>query len=288
MVHGDLKGVGFSCSTPLSISNNSPLKANVLIDETSRARLADFGMLAIISDATGLASSSLLVHGGTLRWMSPELFYPEDFGFKDSRRTKHSDCYALGMVIYEVLSGHKPFPHHGDGAVVAKVCRGERPERPEGLNGYWFTDVVWRVLERCWMPNRDDRSSIEDVLRSLEEPSRSWTPLSHPTVESPPTMDSPTWFLSDSSTGGSAGKFEVSSLSRVAPSLPSQTHPPKGDGDYDSIYPSSSEFPALSRGALDHRCIGLSVENSKRLDLKEPVGILDTVGGIVLPNAFWY
>lgn len=40
--------------------------------------------------------------GGSTRWMSPELLNPEDFGDGDSRPTKQSDRYALGMVIYEV------------------------------------------------------------------------------------------------------------------------------------------------------------------------------------------
>ena len=43
--------------------------------------------------------------GGTTRWMSPELLYPEKFGGSDGRPTKQSDCYALGMVVYEVLTG---------------------------------------------------------------------------------------------------------------------------------------------------------------------------------------
>ena len=39
---------------------------------------------------------------GTYRWMSPELFYPNDFGLSKFQLTKESDCYAFGMVIYEV------------------------------------------------------------------------------------------------------------------------------------------------------------------------------------------
>ena len=34
--------------------------------------------------------------------MSPELLDPDRFGNGDRRPTKRSDCYALGMVIYEV------------------------------------------------------------------------------------------------------------------------------------------------------------------------------------------
>jgi len=40
--------------------------------------------------------------GGTKQWMSPELLNPESFGLNDSRPTTQSDCYALGMVVYEV------------------------------------------------------------------------------------------------------------------------------------------------------------------------------------------
>ena len=38
---------------------------------------------------------------GTPRWMSPELLYPTNFG-SDGRPSRGSDCYALGMTIYEV------------------------------------------------------------------------------------------------------------------------------------------------------------------------------------------
>jgi serine/threonine protein kinase len=53
--------------------------------------------------------------------MSPELFDPENYGLKDGRRTERSDCYALGMVVYEVLSGQLPFSCHASYAVVARV-----------------------------------------------------------------------------------------------------------------------------------------------------------------------
>ena len=36
--------------------------------------------------------------------MSPELHDPERFGATDDRPTKQSDCYALGMVVYEVCA----------------------------------------------------------------------------------------------------------------------------------------------------------------------------------------
>ena len=127
MIHGDLKGVRFLAAGVTLILPSSFVEANILIDQIGQARLADFGFLTIISDPTNHLSSSSCTQGGTARWMSPELIAPQRFGFKNSRPTKPSDCYALGMVIYETISGNLPFHEHTDLAVFAKVLEGERP-----------------------------------------------------------------------------------------------------------------------------------------------------------------
>ena len=95
--------------------------------------------------------------------MSPELLDPEYFGFAKSRPTKSSDCYALGMVIYETISGNLPFHGHLNPAVTMKVLRGERP-RWEAK----FEESLWRMLELCWASRPYERPSIREVLRCLE------------------------------------------------------------------------------------------------------------------------
>ena len=95
--------------------------------------------------------------------MSPELIHPEQFGLKKRCPTESSDCYALGMVIYEIIGGHPPFHGHTDIAVSIKVLSGERPPR-----GARFTDDLWEILGLCWVPQPSDRPSIEDVLQRLE------------------------------------------------------------------------------------------------------------------------
>jgi hypothetical protein len=142
---------------------SASLKANILIDQTGRARLADFGLVTIISDRSSLLPSSSHTQGGTARWMSPELIDPERFGFRSSRRTKSSDCYAFGMVIYETISGRFPFHQHADLTVVMKVLEGERPTRGPG-----FAESLWGILKQCWAPQPSDRPTVEDVFRRLE------------------------------------------------------------------------------------------------------------------------
>jgi serine/threonine protein kinase len=110
----------------------SCIKANIMIDKDGNARLADFGLLTIVSDSTHPATTTSSEGSGTLRWMSPELLDPERFGSKNSRPTKESDCYALGMVILEVLTGRAPFPRCSNPVVMRKIIEGELPDRPKG------------------------------------------------------------------------------------------------------------------------------------------------------------
>ena len=140
-----------------------PVKANILIDQTGNARLADSGLLTIVSDPTKPSSSGSYAQGGTVRWMSPERIAPDRFRLKDSRPTKHSDCYALGMVIYETITGNLPFHRDADLTVFMKVVEGERP-----LRRAEFSKNLWGILERCWAHKPNNRPSIESVLRHLE------------------------------------------------------------------------------------------------------------------------
>lgn len=105
--------------------------------------------------------------------MSPELLHPKKFGLKDSRPTKESDCYALGMVIYEVLSGRAPFGRCNGPAIILNIMEGERPTRPQGTRAAWFTDDLWNMLEQCWKHQPHDRPNLETLLRCLEGVTRS-------------------------------------------------------------------------------------------------------------------
>ena len=76
-------------------------QANILVDGAGIARVADFGLMTMTDLSTLVLSKTVISSGGTLGWMSPELLDPPRFG-SDGCPTRESDCYALGMVIYEV------------------------------------------------------------------------------------------------------------------------------------------------------------------------------------------
>jgi hypothetical protein len=152
--------------------------------------------------------------------MSPELIVPP---VKNSRPTRSSDCYALGMVIYETISGNLPFHEYADLAVVVKVLGGERPPR-----GACFVGNLWKLLEQCWTPQPNDRPSIEDVLQRLEVVSNLSEPHS-PWVEEEAEEDSGDWHSASSMSdvpNGASGTMETEGGITTSSGLNDLTHRP--------------------------------------------------------------
>ena len=162
-----------------TISNVDCIEANILIDKDGNARLADFELLSIVSNSThaGASASTVGLGTGTSRWMSPELLDPVQFGGKNYRPTKESDCYALGMVVLEVLTGKVPFRGYDNLAVMRMIVGGEHPDRPQGPAAVWFTDSLWGMLKRCWSHKPKRRPTVESVLECLEQGLATWKPL---------------------------------------------------------------------------------------------------------------
>ncbi len=118
--------------------------ANVMIDSQGRVKLTDFGVARVtdtdrtISDRT---QAGAIV--GTPAYMSPEQIQ----GNPIDRRT---DIFSAGVILYEFLSGAKPFT--GTGAwTIAKKIIGEEPPPPSTLNPLvspLFDEVVAKALAK--------------------------------------------------------------------------------------------------------------------------------------------
>ena len=251
--------MSFSITRVTPISPNLLCKANILIDQTGHACLADFGLLTIISDPKYLLPSSSHMQGGTVRWMSPERIAPERFGFKNSRPTIPSDCYALGMVIYETISGNFPFHKDTDLTIFMKVVEGKRPPR-----GVKFTKSLWGMLEQCWAPQPKNRPSIADILQCLETSSNLLEPPS-PGVDEGSDEDSDYWDMATSSPSGNPLDFFATNnhmqpppMLDQLPNLPS-THPPLSSPYTNNDHPplgaeqvmNSSPGIPVTRGSLN-------------------------------------
>ena len=148
-----------------SFTRSRRTQNNILVDKNGRAVLADFSLVTFELDQSW--SRSLCIDDGAVQWMSPELLDPVKFGAQTKQPTKESDCYALGMVIYQILTGSKPFGEGDRTDIVRRVLDDERPKRPRGELEKFFTDDIWDMLQRCWRTCSVERPSARDILQCL-------------------------------------------------------------------------------------------------------------------------
>ena len=259
VVHGDLKGVRVQRFGHAILFNAIICKANILVDQSCRALLADFGLVAIVSDST---TSNSFAEGGSTKWMSPELLEQDG---KDQRRTEASDCYALGMVIYEILSRQQPFGKCASFAAAMKVLKGERPGRLEGV--LWFTDDVWEVLERCWASLPQDRPGVEDVLKFMEKAASSWTPPPFLSTAVPSPVSSATSIIVNTT---SEQIMDVDEGRVSSPSQPSGNPLPMDGTGSNNVHAPAHGFSALLHEAPDHQDLRGDVGDPGGLTLSTP------------------
>ncbi|MEO8277075.1 MAG: serine/threonine-protein kinase, partial [Thermoanaerobaculia bacterium] len=77
--------------------------SNILVDRTGRTKLLDFGIATLVDQASGVAVGRTVTGGGAL---TPEYAAPEQL--EGGAITTATDVYALGVLLYELLTGEHP------------------------------------------------------------------------------------------------------------------------------------------------------------------------------------
>lgn len=97
--------------------------ANIMLTENGKLKVLDFGIARLLGSARMTRAGNII---GTLEYMAPEQV-------KGQETDARSDIYALGMMLYEVLTGKTPFDTENEFELM-KLQTEETPKSPREIN----------------------------------------------------------------------------------------------------------------------------------------------------------
>jgi len=130
---------------------------NIMVDYEGNIRILDFGLARSVEEKGITAGRAML---GTAEYMSPE----QAEGEKADNR---SDIYALGVILFEMVTGRTPF--EGDSALsVALKHKTEPPPDPRQFNPA-VPERLRQVILKCLEKNKEKRfQTVEELASELE------------------------------------------------------------------------------------------------------------------------
>ncbi|HUI41147.1 MAG TPA: protein kinase [Terriglobia bacterium] len=130
--------------------------------DAPRAVITDFGLAGTTARASGAPSPALTSEGqmvGTLPYMAPEQL-------EGGEVTPATDVYALGLVMYEMLTGRQPFDRATPLASAVKRLN-ETPAAPRSLEGS-ISPELDAVITKCLQRRPEDRyPSAQELAADL-------------------------------------------------------------------------------------------------------------------------
>ncbi len=171
---------------------------NILITNEGDVKVTDFGIARAVSEASMTVTGTTL---GSVHYFSPEQARGDEV-------TGRSDVYALGIVLYEMLTGRRPFEGESAAGVALKRLTEDPPRPmiagqplPPGLEA-----ILRRALERDPARRFPDAGSFAEALRAWHQdpgsapaglvgtappPPAPLPPAGEPTVYVPPPVARP-------------------------------------------------------------------------------------------------
>ena len=134
---------------------------NILISAEGQPVIMDFG-LALTKSAHRVTYSNLSATMGTPDYMAPEQV-------EGKRGDARTDVYALGTILYEMLSGKTPFAGDNNLAVMAMHLNGIAPRLDRERSG--ISPQIAAIAARCLQHDPNDRyADMRGLIDALDHP----------------------------------------------------------------------------------------------------------------------
>ncbi len=132
---------------------------NLLLDATGTLKVMDFGVARLAGGGSGLTEVGMLI--GTPSYMAPEQLLGDSFDHR-------IDLYALGVVLFECLTGRLPFEAPSTVALIARLIKDKAPQA-SSLNPE-IPPPLDALLERLLVKDPEQRpATARDLGRMLSE-----------------------------------------------------------------------------------------------------------------------
>ncbi|RGB42988.1 kinase-like domain-containing protein [Rhizophagus diaphanus] len=132
-------------------SGNILFDSNMSVAARYRWKIGDLGL--------SQPANTILLNNeiyGVIPYIAPEIF--QGFAF-----SKESDVYSMGMIMWELTTGCKPFANIGhDHALIYQIIDGTRPAITEDT-----PECYANLMKRCWDADPKKRPSIKEVREIL-------------------------------------------------------------------------------------------------------------------------
>jgi len=128
---------------------------NVMVNDDGLVKLTDFGIASMYKDADAERLTTTGMTLGTVQYYAPEQAQGEIV-------RPSADVYALGIVMYEMLTGQTPFDGDTPVAVAMKHIQ-EEPEPPSALNAR-IPPTLERIILKCLAKDPTQRFRDGDEL----------------------------------------------------------------------------------------------------------------------------
>jgi len=125
--------------------------ANILINADNHAKLSDFGL----SKTRAASVKTTQRKSEAVRWLAPECFSRGSY-------TTQSDIYSYGVILWELLSGKRPYAGITEAEIPKRTLEGNR----DPLTG--IPEPCATLIKQCWSIDPTKRPTLPHIIEALE------------------------------------------------------------------------------------------------------------------------